>query len=284
MIPKIIHQIWLDRHYDNNIYPPGKYLKLGYSQKYQDLNPDYQYLFWNMIRVQELLRDERYKKYQTFFNNLNHHIEKCDFSRYLILHKYGGFYFDLDIEPYQAFPNEVLKRDLFLIYESTPTNDGLPAITNVYMASSKNHPMWLEFMDYIMANYQRGGLSNVYGNTGTKALTQFVRKFHPELETKMNLKDSCRYMSKYVSGTDYETIEHCKNEIADNKVSDINWLDGSLWGNAFSYKENKNGQVIIEEFNIGYIVGITILIFIIIGFIITIAILSSKISKYNFEL
>lgn len=279
MIPKIIHQIWLDRNYNNNVLPPGKYIGLGYSRKFQSLNPSYQYMFWNMARIKELLEQEAYLKYKSFFNNLNHHIEKCDFSRYLILHRYGGLYFDLDIKPFAGFPTQILDTDLWLLYESTPTDDSLPAISNIYMGSAKHNQFWLDFMDYIIENYHRGGLDNVYANTGTKALTTFIRKYRPELEIQMNLTESCRYMSKYVSGTGYETIEHCQQFNPQSKVSDVNWLDGSLWGHAFSYKENKDGEVIIEEFNINYIIVIIILICVCLGFIITISILSAKIAK-----
>lgn len=279
MIPKIIHQVWLDRRYEHNILPPGKYVKLGYSREFQRLNPGFQYMFWNMARAQNLLSQEPYIKYKAFFNNMRHHIEKCDFIRYVILHKYGGIYFDLDVKPYSPFDELSLQRDILLIFEPIPTETGRPDITNVYMGSEAGHKFWLDLMDHIMENYKAGDLIQVYANTGTRALTDFVRQRYPELEKTIDSNESCRYLSKYVAGYEYKVIDRCEKVNDDQKISDINWLDGSLWGMGCSYKEDDFGNIVYQNFTVSHAIITAVLLFIIIGFIIAIIILSIKLNN-----
>jgi hypothetical protein len=60
------------------------------------LNPDYEYLFFDDAKVEEFVQRE-FPQYHAFFHAFPFPIQKYDFFRYLVVYRYGGFYFDLDV-------------------------------------------------------------------------------------------------------------------------------------------------------------------------------------------
>jgi hypothetical protein len=59
-------------------------------------NPDYEYLFFDDDRVQELINQE-FPQFRTLFDSFRFAIQRFDFFRYLAIYHFGGFYFDLDV-------------------------------------------------------------------------------------------------------------------------------------------------------------------------------------------
>lgn len=60
------------------------------------LNPGYEYLFFDDMRVEEFIQQE-YPQYIDVFHGFQHRIQRYDFFRYLAVYHHGGFYFDLDV-------------------------------------------------------------------------------------------------------------------------------------------------------------------------------------------
>jgi hypothetical protein len=60
------------------------------------LNPDFEYLFFDNIGVDEFIND-KFPEYRSVFNSFPFPIQRYDFFRYLAVYYYGGFYFDLDV-------------------------------------------------------------------------------------------------------------------------------------------------------------------------------------------
>lgn len=60
------------------------------------LNPDFEYLFFDDEQVRNFL-DRECPKYRLVFDGFRFPIQRYDFFRYLVVHRYGGFYFDLDV-------------------------------------------------------------------------------------------------------------------------------------------------------------------------------------------
>jgi inositol phosphorylceramide mannosyltransferase catalytic subunit len=60
------------------------------------LNPEFEYLFFDDADVERFV-DGQYPQYRRLFDAFPYRIQKYDFFRYLAIHHYGGFYFDLDI-------------------------------------------------------------------------------------------------------------------------------------------------------------------------------------------
>jgi hypothetical protein len=60
------------------------------------LNPDFEYLFFDDEAVARFFADEC-PQYRRTFESFTIRIQKYDFFRYVAVHRYGGFYFDLDV-------------------------------------------------------------------------------------------------------------------------------------------------------------------------------------------
>ena len=60
------------------------------------LNPDYEYLFFDDQAVDCFIAQE-FPQYKGVFESFRFRIQRYDFFRYLVIYKYGGFYFDLDV-------------------------------------------------------------------------------------------------------------------------------------------------------------------------------------------
>ena len=68
-------------------------------QKWKDLNPDFDIIFFSDDEIIKFLAEEYNESYSTFFSNIKFGRYKADFFRYCYLFKRGGYYFDIDIEP-----------------------------------------------------------------------------------------------------------------------------------------------------------------------------------------
>ena len=95
MIPKIIHQIWI-QGYDN--LPSELKIKHETIKTY---NPDYRVILWDSAKIEDLLK--KYDKISKFYNDIANFSgfvkifqSQSDVARLVILYEYGGFYLDID--------------------------------------------------------------------------------------------------------------------------------------------------------------------------------------------
>lgn len=101
MISKIIHQIAPENI--NNWHPVWKICRKTWQENF----PDFQHMIWSDVNGIDQFVKENYPQYYDFYISLDLHIMKIDISRYLILHKYGGIYADMDIYCYQNFYDDL---------------------------------------------------------------------------------------------------------------------------------------------------------------------------------
>src|SRR3990170_6806846 len=60
------------------------------------LNPEYEYLHFDDIQVEQFI-DREFPQYRQVFDSFPVRIQKYDFFRYLAVYRLGGFYFDTDV-------------------------------------------------------------------------------------------------------------------------------------------------------------------------------------------
>jgi hypothetical protein len=60
------------------------------------LNPDFEYLFFDDSRIDQLI-DAEFPEYRSVFDSFTVPIQRYDFFRYLAVYHFGGFYFDTDV-------------------------------------------------------------------------------------------------------------------------------------------------------------------------------------------
>lgn len=90
MIPK---KIWQTSAFKYKDLP--YYLKTM-SETWQELNPDYEYIYVSDNDCKEMILEDYGQKYLELYNSINIGFVRADFWRYLSLKKHGGFYADID--------------------------------------------------------------------------------------------------------------------------------------------------------------------------------------------
>jgi mannosyltransferase OCH1-like enzyme len=102
-IPKIIIQIWIQKD-GGKLQIPGD--QIEYMNKMRQLNPGFQHLFFNNDDVQKFF-ESNYPEYYDTYKKLPAFIQKLDFFRYLAVYHYGGFYFDMDVDPIKPLDADI---------------------------------------------------------------------------------------------------------------------------------------------------------------------------------
>ena len=88
MIPAIIHQTWR-----NSDLPVPTRL----PQSWQDKNPAWEYRFWTDADLENLVR-AHYPDLLDLYLGVAKPVQRADIARYLIMHRFGGLYADIDTE------------------------------------------------------------------------------------------------------------------------------------------------------------------------------------------
>ena len=148
-IPRIIHQIYFDQS------GPPAYL-LDISQSWKELNPDWEYKFWNGNDVNSFIQ-EYYPELIPAYNSLRYDVQRWDAIRYLILYKMGGLYVDMDYECTETITPILCNTICAMGLE--PNGHAIriykPYIVgNAFMATIPGHPYFKEIIDEVF--YRKG--------------------------------------------------------------------------------------------------------------------------------
>jgi hypothetical protein len=235
-----------------------KYVAKGYPKSWAIYNPTWEYTFWNKRKILDLF--SRYpvlKRYEHFFLHvIGHHIEKCDFSRFMIMAVIGGVYVDLDIRCLKSWDKMVEHRELLIFFEPLEHSEGPDGITprlyNGILASRPNHWFWIEWMDYIMSgyNYNKGVLQN----TGPVNFSRFVQEKEYHRTSHDWFGETCLVLPFIASGG---LSAKCKNFFGPNPDSNCLgyepgkitkqpfrtmyayncWHEGTGWGTSITLRD-----------------------------------------------
>jgi len=174
MVPKLIHFMWYSKSGKNEKYP-DRYDK--YMISWRKYNPEFTIKIWNNTDIDDFWKLPDVENYREFYSKLKH-IEKCDFTRYLIMYIYGGIYIDLNTMCYKNI-TPLLDRELGLSFEPIEHNilHGFEyLITNSFLISSKGNIFWINLCEFIMKNYWKTNhpTNFIMINTGPCILGKFV--------------------------------------------------------------------------------------------------------------
>lgn len=89
---KYIHQTW----FQGETECPKKFTPL--RKRWKELHPTLEYKFWDEQNLDTFIQ-EHYPEFYEEWKNLDVMIKKCDASRYMFMHHYGGVYADEDTYP-----------------------------------------------------------------------------------------------------------------------------------------------------------------------------------------
>lgn len=233
-IPLILHQIWLDKNNKGKVDIPDKYKELGYSEILKTLNPTFKYELWNQEKIENLLKNNknlsRWKDF--YYNGLTEHMERCDFSRYLIMYTFGGIYLDLDFKCFKSLLPLLNDREIGIVFEPDRTWNNRKVVVNGFMLSRPNHHLWYALMNYIMEKYNSyPGLplsEKVLYNTGPYALSNFIYQINLQDRSEYFI-DSCLIVP--LVGNPLNLAENCvkRNLTLDDAYTVTFWNEGTRW-------------------------------------------------------
>jgi mannosyltransferase OCH1-like enzyme len=115
MIPKIIHQVWIQfdpdspKQIEDN--PKFKIQQDRVVSFCKTNNIDYK--LWTDETASTLMKD-KYPQHIEFYNNLRYPVQRTNFLRLLVLYEFGGLYIDMDISPIRKL-DEVWEQNEFFI-------------------------------------------------------------------------------------------------------------------------------------------------------------------------
>jgi len=105
-IPRIIIQVWVQK---GGGKPKVPLREIQYMHKLRTLNPMFEHMFFNGNDIDQFFKSN-YLEYFDTYNRLPFFIQKLDFFRYLAIYHYGGFYFDMDVEPHKPLDEKILNH------------------------------------------------------------------------------------------------------------------------------------------------------------------------------
>lgn len=141
----------------------------------------YEYQLWMPDDCNDII--DEYEDFKDMYENCRFDIMKVDIMRFLILHKHGGVYLDLDISP----KIDMLKEYPFA--SSTKIIENKKGKRKIYeievLQSESNNPAILQFLDYVKSEIERLNNIEIYKSwkaryimnaTGPYCFTRFIKK------------------------------------------------------------------------------------------------------------
>lgn len=227
-IPKIFHNVWLDKKDKDSKHFPERYKT--YVNKKEELHPEFTHMLWSYNETLELMNnDEFLAQYIDFFDNvIDTWICKCDFARLAIVYIYGGVYADLDINFVKNISPLIEEKSQYFLYEPIEhiNSYGNILIWNGFFACVPRHPFIKFLMEYIHQHYNQTFTSwkDVMEKTGPQALARAYEKY-PD---KFFIDSECAIIPYGVS---HKYSVYCK---PGEEYARTEWYEGTGWGDEIS--------------------------------------------------
>jgi inositol phosphorylceramide mannosyltransferase catalytic subunit len=143
---RIIHQVWFGT-IPNKSSAKKAYKKLKiYRDSWKIQNPTWFHIEWNKTMCMSLI-SSFYSEHTEMFKKYRYEIQRCDAIRYIILHRYGGWYADMDYFCNRPFDQVNYSSNVYLVQSPntviTQEND---YISNSLMYSTSKNPFWRQVM------------------------------------------------------------------------------------------------------------------------------------------
>ena len=197
-IPKIIHQIWTD----DDI--PAEFR--SYCESWRRLNIGWEYRLWTDVEADRFV-SRNFPDILPIYRGYPRDIYRADAVRYMILHKLGGLYVDLDfqclipISPLLSGYQAVVG-----VWGKSPTSPERPPVfpfrevPNAFMASVPNHPLMATAIDLLNEHSKAGGpvsatgpqllktaLARVKGDMGRLGIVVYSKELYPLEPSQMKM-------------------------------------------------------------------------------------------------
>ncbi len=195
MIPTIIHQVFFTRHLKkNNAYTIPKTWK-KYRQTFKKLHPHWQHMLWSYDNALPFIQ-AHYPKWLEFFRDIPLLVAQADIIRYMLLWKFGGWYFDLDCEALQAIDSFANHEVLLPLEFSLAFGDTHDQIGNAILASRPQHPLWEKLLTRIWHHRHEIQVLTESNKERVIALTGPTMVHHTFHELDKTIKAHCTVLKR----------------------------------------------------------------------------------------
>ncbi len=175
-IPKVIYICYKTKNIPNYIIPNIK-----------KLYPDYEIKLYDDNDCIKFLKDNYGQLYVDIFNFLKDGPIKSDFWRICVLYKYGGIYFDLDVEHFKNL-NEIIDNDTDFVTIKT-NNLYKKTVNPAIIITKSNNYIIKNCIDIYLEKYR----NNIPYEYWTYSITDIMFKIlNNKLKTELN-KDGIYY-------------------------------------------------------------------------------------------
>ncbi|MGE0702631.1 MAG: glycosyltransferase family 32 protein, partial [Vicinamibacterales bacterium] len=143
MIPRIIHQTW------RTADVPPEWSRLAAT--WRNHHPDWELRLWTDADNERLVRDH-YPELAAQYASCPYGIQRADFARYLILHRHGGVYVDLDMDCLRPVDSLLEGRTCVLTEEPAIHAAWIGRtrmVSNGFIAASPGHPFMERVLDLL---------------------------------------------------------------------------------------------------------------------------------------
>jgi len=247
LIPKIIHQIWY-QGYDKL---PEKYHHM--QQSWRELHPHWTYYLWDREKIEQLIVESYPDVYNTY-TKLPQMIQKIDLAKYVILHKYGGVYVDMDMKSLKCLDYLFIQypdKDLFvteLDIGCTSTSKWCLAMwvategkyakghvyNNAFFASIPEHKFWKDVFAEVSSNIQRKWYQTstqyMLNSTGPMMITHVLRSTNHDYQSFPSIMfEPCQKYQKECDLTHSYAIHYFSNTWMSPGMKVITYLYFHPW-------------------------------------------------------
>ena len=163
-LPTFLHQLAPED--TDNWHPLWHHCRQSWLDTFRSVK----FILWGDREAEQLVKIH-YPQYYDLYMSFPFHINRIDFARFCILHKFGGVYADMDMFCYKNFFNELTEE----CYLAGSLMQG-ETVQNSLMASIPNHEFFVECMNKSKELFDSGTIAYDKSNIVTRESNDYVLK------------------------------------------------------------------------------------------------------------
>ena len=193
--------------------------------KWKSLNPDFNILYFSDSDVKNFFKET---PYFNIYKKMKNGVAIADFFRICYINKYGGFWFDIDLEPFQV---NIIKEHNIQLFDC-----GYGNISYMFIGGMSNQKLFNDVINEVIENIKRN-IPNKYQHimeiTGPRVIQNIIFK-------KMNIKNlDGNFKAKdkphlYLTNTDYE-FSYSRINIKNTKTNTYKLLQNKYKKKQYQY-------------------------------------------------